>query len=118
MRSPHAMAVDSMRGMNGNLRNRIAKWTPFVVLAASLVHTEAAVAQDASKAEANAHFEKRVAAVRVKRLVDAIEEFELAYKISPAFQVLYNIGQVNAALDSLQDSIDHVRTVIVPRNTP
>ena len=27
-------------------------------------------------------------------------------------------GQINAALDELQNSIDHVRTVIVPRNAP
>ena len=44
-----------------------------------------AIAQDSAKIEANSHFEKGVAAFRVKRFAEAVSEFELAYKIAPAF---------------------------------
>src|SRR5258708_26663650 len=56
------------------------------------------------RSEANEHFEKGVAAFRAKRLLDAVAEFEQAYRISPAYQVLYNIGMVDVALDRHADA--------------
>src|SRR5260370_32845299 len=58
-----------------------------------------AAAQSDSRTEARVHFEKGVSAFVERRYSDAAQEFDLAYAISPAFQVLYNIGQVNVALE-------------------
>ncbi len=50
------------------------------------------------KAAARVHFQKGVTAFEARRYREAAEEFETAYELSPAFVVLYNIGQVNVAL--------------------
>jgi len=51
-----------------------------------------------AKAAASERFKRGVAAFDDKRFADAAIEFEAAYALSPSFRVLYNIGQVNAAL--------------------
>lgn len=58
----------------------------------------AVFAEDAARRDAKSHFESGVDAFQMKRFAEAVQEFELAYKAFPAFQVLYNIGQVNVAL--------------------
>lgn len=56
-----------------------------------------ASAQDA-RAEARAHFERAVELFDEGRTVQALAEFEEAYRISPAPAVLYNIAQLHAEL--------------------
>jgi hypothetical protein len=51
-----------------------------------------------AKSQARTHFDNGVAAFQEKRFADAAQEFGLAYTLSPAFQVLYNIGKINIAL--------------------
>jgi tetratricopeptide (TPR) repeat protein len=66
----------------------------------------AARAQADAKAEARAHFENGVAAFNDRRFAEAAEEFEAAYRISPAFVVLYNVGQVNVALGRSVEAVE------------
>lgn len=65
-----------------------------------------AMAQADSKTSAREHFEKGVAAFNDRRFAEAGEEFDAAYRISPAFVVLYNIGQVDVALGRPVEAID------------
>ena len=58
------------------------------------------------KRAAREHFEKGVAAFADKRFGEAADDFEAAYRIDPAFQVLYNIGQVDVALGRSVEAID------------
>ena len=66
----------------------------------------AVAAEPDNKAAARAHFDKGVTAFSDRRFADAAEEFEAAYRLSPAFVVLYNIGQVNAALGRSVEAVD------------
>lgn len=66
----------------------------FLLLALSLPTTRAR----ADEGAARAHFEAGVRAYDEQRLADAAAEFERAYQLSPAWQVLYNLGSVYAAL--------------------
>ena len=50
------------------------------------------------RAAARIHFDRGVVAFRDRRFAEAAEEFKTAYDLSPAFIVLYNIGQVDVAL--------------------
>jgi tetratricopeptide (TPR) repeat protein len=65
-----------------------------------------ALAQSDNKTAARAHFEKGVSAFADRRFAEAAEEFETAYRISPAFVVLYNIGQVSVALGRSVEALD------------
>lgn len=77
------------------------------LLALSLLHsTSAAFAQSDPKVAAREHFEKGVAAFDDKRFGEAADEFEAAYRLSPAFVVLYNIGEVNVALGRSVEAVD------------
>jgi hypothetical protein len=73
----------------------------FLVLATSPVG-----AQTDPKATADEHFKKGVEAFRDRRFGDAALEFEEAYRLSPAYAVLFNIGQVNAALGHSVEAVD------------
>lgn len=74
---------------------------------ASLMAIEGrAVSASNAKAEADAHFQKGVAAWKDRRFWEAAEEFEEAYRLSPAFQVLYNIGRANVALGHSAEALD------------
>jgi hypothetical protein len=55
-------------------------------------------AQADPKAAAHQRYERGLAAFDDERFQDAADEFEAAYRISPAFAVLYNIGRVDVAL--------------------
>jgi hypothetical protein len=65
-----------------------------------------AYAQADAKAAAHDHFKKGVDAFDDKRFGEAAEEFDAAYKLSPAFAVLYNIGQVDVALGRSVEAVD------------
>ena len=59
-----------------------------------------------SKVEAKAHFRRGIEAYEAHRLSEAAAEFKAAYDLSPAYKVLYNIGQVNAALGDAVSAVD------------
>jgi tetratricopeptide (TPR) repeat protein len=65
------------------------------------------IAQQAdANAEAGVHFERGVVAFEQKRFGDASKEFREAYRLSPAFAVLYNIAQVSVALGDSVGAVD------------
>ena len=66
----------------------------------------AVAAEPDTKTAARAHFDRGVAAFADRRFADAAEEFETAYRLSPAYVVLYNIGQVNVALGRSVEAVD------------
>jgi tetratricopeptide (TPR) repeat protein len=68
-----------------------------VLLCAQLTPSLAWAQQD-PKAAAHEHYDKGIAAFDDERFQDAADEFEAAYRISPAFAVLYNLGRVYVAL--------------------
>ena len=68
------------------------------LLLCSPLRASKAWAQSDPKAAAHEHYERGLAAFDDERFQDAADEFEAAYRISPAFAVLYNIGRVNVAL--------------------
>ena len=61
-----------------------------------LVRQPAARAAFGEGATSEEHFDKGVAAADAGRFVEAADEFRLAYRMSEAFLILYNIGQVEA----------------------
>jgi len=63
-------------------------------------------AQGDQRAAAREHFTKGVAAFDDRRFAEAADEFEAAYKLSPAFVVLFNIGQVDVALGRSVEAVD------------
>jgi PEGA domain len=63
-------------------------------------------AQTDPRAAAREHFTKGVAAFDDRRFAEAADEFEAAYKLSPAFVVLFNIGQVDVALGRSVEAVD------------
>ncbi len=71
----------------------------------SLGQSAPAFAQSDSKAAARVHFQKGVTAFNERRYSDAADEFDTAYRLSPAFVVLYNIGQVNVALGNPVEAV-------------
>jgi hypothetical protein len=58
------------------------------------------------KAAAREHFLRGVSAFDDRRFGEAAQEFETAYKLSPAFVVLYNIGQVDVVLGRSVDAVE------------
>jgi tetratricopeptide (TPR) repeat protein len=58
------------------------------------------------RAAAREHFQKGVAAYADQRFAEAADEFEAAYRLSPAFKLLYNIGQVSVALGRSVEAVD------------
>lgn len=75
-------------------------------LAAMHVAVSAGAQQGDAKADAGVHFDRGVAAFEQKRFGDADKEFREAYELSPAFAVLYNIGQVSVALGDSVAAVD------------
>jgi tetratricopeptide (TPR) repeat protein len=63
-------------------------------------------AQEDPKVSAREHYEKGRAAYNDARFSDALEEFEAAYRVSPAFAVLFSIGNVNVALGHPVEAVD------------
>jgi hypothetical protein len=79
---------------------------PIALSAALLCLAPPALGQTDVKAAARAHFDRGVEAFNSRRFGEAAEEFAAAYKLSPAFPVLYNIGQVNVALGRPVEAVE------------
>jgi len=77
-----------------------------ILLATACCWPRASLAQTDPKASADEHFRRGVEFFRDRRFGDAGTEFEEAYRLSPAYVVLYNIGQVNAALGRSVEAVD------------
>ena len=77
-----------------------------MAMVAHLVTAAISVAATDPRASAHEHFERGLAAFRQERFAEAAEEFEEAYRISPSYKVLYNIGQVDVALGRSVEAID------------
>jgi len=77
-----------------------------VALAGLCALPSPAFAQTDPKASADEHFRRGVDLFRDRRFGDAATEFEEAYRLSPAYVVLYNIGQVDAALGRSVEAVD------------
>ena len=76
------------------------------ILAVVFASAAAFAAQPDAKALAKEHFERGVDAYNDHRFADAVQEFNLAYQTSPAYAVLYNIAQVDAALGNSVEAVD------------
>jgi tetratricopeptide (TPR) repeat protein len=59
-----------------------------------------------TKVAAREHFQKGLAAYADERFAEAADEFDAAYKLSPSFKLLYNIGLVDAALGRSVEAVD------------
>jgi hypothetical protein len=66
----------------------------------------ALAAEGDPKGAAREHFQKGLAAFADQRFAEAAEEFDAAYKLSPAFKLLYNIGLVDVALGRSVEAVD------------
>jgi len=85
-----------------------ARWSlvlSFVVLSLCVPLTLVSVAH-ADIVSAQQHFEAGVRAFEEQRLADAAAEFQLAYASEPAWQLLYNLGSVYAALGDAVAAVD------------
>ena len=82
------------------------------MLVTALIATTFSFGRPAQAADADAtaaareHFQKGLAAYGDERFAEAADEFDQAYKLSPAFKLLYNIGQVDAALGRSVEAVD------------
>jgi hypothetical protein len=63
-------------------------------------------AEDDPRTLSRGHFDQGVEAYNDRRFQEAVRHFEEAYRISPTYEVLYNIAQVNAALGRAVDAVD------------
>jgi tetratricopeptide (TPR) repeat protein len=66
----------------------------------------ALAAEGDPKGAAREHFQKGLAAFADQRFAEAAEEFDAAYKLSPAFKLLYNVGLVDVALGRSVEAVD------------
>jgi tetratricopeptide (TPR) repeat protein len=66
----------------------------------------ALAAEGDPKGAAREHFQKGLAAFADQRFAEAVEEFDAAYKLSPAFKLLYNIGLVDVALGRSVEAVE------------
>jgi tetratricopeptide (TPR) repeat protein len=86
--------------------------TKLIMLVTALIAATCFVGQRARAADADAtaaareHFQKGLAAYADERFAEAADEFDLAYRLSPAFKLLYNIGQVDVALGRSVEAVD------------
>jgi hypothetical protein len=78
---------------------------------------EALAGQPDPKALAKEHFERGVDAYSDHRFADAAQEFNLAYQLSPAYAVLYNIAQVDAAVGNSVEAVDAYEKYLVQAGT-
>lgn len=77
----------------------------FFVFLTVLAFASGALAQD-DRASARAHFERGVELFDEGRYVQALAEFEEAYRVSPRPAVLYNIAQLHAELGRSVEAAD------------
>jgi len=76
------------------------------VLLLSLLASRPAHAQTDARAQARAHFERGLDLFDEGRLIEALSEFEEAYRISPAPALLYNLAQIHAELGHAVEAAD------------
>jgi hypothetical protein len=62
-----------------------------------------------SKAQARVHFDRGIALTSAGQLEAAVAEFESAYRLSPHYSVLFNIGQTHAAMGRSVDAAETFR---------
>jgi hypothetical protein len=79
-----------------------------VVALMQSVTTELRAEDGPARSEARAHFQRGLGLVQEGELREAVDAFETAYRISPHYAVLYNLGQAYA---SQGRSADAVRTL-------
>ncbi len=77
----------------------------FFTLSVTLL-SPAAAQTDAARAEARVHFTRGLELFDEGRLVEALSEFEEAYRISPAPALLYNLAQIHAELGHAVEAAD------------
>lgn len=86
--------------------------TKLIMLVTALIAATVSVGSHARAGDADAiaaareHFQKGLAAYSDERFAEAADEFDQAYKLSPAFKLLYNIGQVDVALGRSVEAVD------------
>jgi hypothetical protein len=78
----------------------------FMAMVVHLVLAATTFAANDPRTLAHDHFAKGIAAFNHERFGEAAEEFEEAYRLSPSYKVLYNIGQVDVALGKSVEAID------------
>jgi tetratricopeptide (TPR) repeat protein len=86
--------------------DKMLSWFFFGCLLSGSVLLAANAARADAKQDARDHFEAGVAASQQERFADAATEFERAYELEPAWQVLYNLGAVYAALGRPVEAVD------------
>jgi len=84
----------------------VIRTTAFVLAISFLPEVTVLAAEADPKAAAKTHFERGVAAFNENRLAEAASEFSSAYDLTHAFKILYNVGQVNAALGDAVAAVD------------
>ena len=77
-----------------------------LIAATFSVGARARAADADATAAAREHFRRGLAAYADERFAEAADEFDQAYKLSPAFKLLYNIGQVDVALGRSVEAVD------------
>ncbi|MEZ4392556.1 MAG: TonB-dependent receptor [Polyangiales bacterium] len=75
------------------------------LLGAALI-TFAGVARADERAEARRHFRAGISLVRERRFVEAIEEFQSAYRILPNVNVLFNIARAYSDAGDVERALD------------
>jgi len=78
----------------------------FAIVLSCMNGATAVATEPDSKAVAREHYQRGVAAFQANRFGDAAIEFRTAYQTSPAYAVLYNIGQVDVALGDAVGAVD------------
>ncbi len=68
-----------------------------------------AAAENDAKVEAGQHFDRGLTLAKQKAYVEAIDEFNRAYQLSPHFTVMYNLGQAYLALEQPVYAVDALR---------
>lgn len=84
-----------------------------ILLAALLTAASASAEVESDvQSQAREHFNRGAAAFDARRFGEAAKEFQAAYELTHSYQVLYNIGQVAAALGQAVDSVDALQAYL------
>jgi hypothetical protein len=86
--------------------SKIAFWLGCVLAFAVWLGAGRALAEEATnQAAARSHFKRGLVLAQKGELADAVTAFEDAYRTSPHFQVLYNLGQAYAAIGRSPEAV-------------
>lgn len=84
-----------------------------ILLAVMLTAASASAEVDSDvQRQAREHFDRGAAAFDARRFGEAAKEFQAAYDLTHSYQVLYNIGQVAAALGQAVESVDALQAYL------